>query len=246
MSIWSLAANYLTGGLFGAINTAQQNAMTREQMDWQSNENQKNRDFSQSLYELQRDDYLKNYPELLKLQSDQQFNQWKNQFNIESSWNSENNKVARSLVSGLNPAGQGQLSQGVSVPSVSVSPPPQIHGSPLGGSASPIGIPSVLGTDLLREVGQFARNMAEARNKDKQTARYDEFVNAQLDKWKAETDNVEEATRYQQILTAIKQVYGNTEAMYTNAKLLAEAYDAQTHGDFNKANKLLAEADKPH
>ena len=203
-------------------------AMMREQMDWQSSEAQKNRDYQTEMYERQ----LKNYPELLKMQSDSDFNRWKNQFNIESSYNSQGSQVARNLVAGINPAAQGSaLTQGVSM-SPSSSAPPNISGSPVG-NPSPVGIPSTgMSRGLLSEIGSFMRDVQQAKNLEKQTGRYDEYMNTLLSKFEAETENKEEATRYQKILTAIKQVYGNTEALFNNARLLQEAYNLQKEGDY--------------
>lgn len=215
-------------------------AMMREQMDWQSSEAQKNRDYQTEMYERQ----LKNYPELLKMQSDSDFNRWKNQFNIESSYNSQGSQVARNLVAGINPAAQGSaLTQGVSM-SPSSSAPPNISGSPVG-NPSPVGIPSTgMSRGLLSEIGSFMRDVQQAKNLEKQTGRYDEYMNTLLSKFEAETENKEEATRYQKILTAIKQVYGNTEALFNNARLLQEAYNLQKEGDYFAANKKLVEADE--
>lgn len=234
---------------FGLINSfwnsENQTASTDKQIFFQREENQKNRDFSKMMYELQRDDYLKNYPELLKQQSDWQFSLWKNQFDSQNEYNNPQLQVLRSKAAGLQPAGTDGLVQGNNMSAqASVSPPPQLHGSPLGGSISPVGLPSVLGTGIFGEVGNFLKDVAEAKKLDKETSRYDEFVDSTIAKLDAETANKEEATRYQQILTAIKQVYGNTEALYTNARLLQEAYKLQKEGDYFGANKKLVEADE--
>lgn len=209
-------------------------SMMREQMEWQSAEAQKNRDWNLQMYERQ----LQNYPELLKMQADSDFNKWRNQ----QDYMSPQNMVARNLSAGVNPASQGQaLTQGVSS---SPSVPPNIAGSPVG-NPSPVGIPSTgMSRGLLSEIGSFMRDVQQAKNLEKQTGRYDEYLDSMIAKFDAETENKEEATRYQKILTAIKQVYGNTEAMYNNAKLLQEAYSLQKQGDYYASNKKLVEADE--
>ena len=234
---------------FGLINSfwnsENQNASTDKQIFFQRQENQKNRDFSKMMYELQRDDYLKNYPELLKQQSDWQFSLWKNQFDAQNEYNNPQLQVLRSKAAGLQPGAQDGLVQGNNMAAqASMSPAPQLHGSPLGGSISPIGLPSVLGTGLFSEVGSFLRDLAQAKKTDKETSRYDEYMDSTMEMLRAETENKDEATRFQKILTGLKQVFGTAESMYTNAKLLSEAYQAQKRGDFEVANKKLAEADK--
>lgn len=137
----------------------------------QSAENQKNRDFSMQMYEKQMADYLKNYPELLRMQSDAEFNLWKSQFDQQNEYNDIRNQVQRMMSAGLSPSGGTQTVATNNMSHSSVSPPPVLHGSPLGGSISPIGLPQGMGSNgqTLRDVGGFIRDIAEAKNKGADT-----------------------------------------------------------------------------
>lgn len=218
-----------------------QEQMAREQMNWQSGENQKNRDFSQQMYEQQVSDYMKNYPELMKKQSDIQFNQWKNQFGIESAYNSQGSQVARNLVAGVNPASQGSaLTQGVSVSQPSVSPPPQIHGSPLGGSASPVGIPQGMNSELMSQFGQFMRDVSQAGVSRKTIEKLDADIQKEL----SEKDLIDSQRSYQEMKNGLYQVFGFRKETYDLLKLWQEAYRLKAAGDLDAATEKFQKANE--
>ena len=191
----------------GAISAAFNYMAQDQNRQAQKNENALNRQFSREMYELQRDDYLKNYPELQKIQADTQFNLWKNQSTTEANYNNTSNQVARNLVAGVNPAGQSGLVTGsaVNMPSSgSVSPPPQIQGSPLGGSLS--GIPNIFqGSEigsLLRQYGSFRKDMADA---DVSLKTLDK-IDADTEKLLAEKDLIDSERFYQEIKNLINTI----------------------------------------
>lgn len=213
-------------------------SMMREQMDWQSGEAQKNRDFQTEMYERQ----LKNYPELLKMQSDSDFNRWKNQFNIESSYNSQGNQVARNLVAGINPASQGSaLTQGVSM-SPSTSAPPHISPSPVG-NPSPVGIPSVgMSRGLLSDIGSFLNDLAQAKKSDKETSRYDEMATAVINKYKSDSALADVQAAAQDIHNSVDKAYLEKETKERINRIVTEAEWFVQRGETEKAEKKLKEA----
>lgn len=219
-----------------------QEAMAREQMKWQSEENQKNRDFSMEMYNLQRDNYLKDYPELQKMQSDAQFNLWKNQFSEQNAYNSPQAQVARSLVAGQNPSGQSGMVQASNnnMSASQMSPPPMIQGSPLGGSASPVGIPQGMSEGLMRDLGGFIKDMSQA-DVNKETI---EKLAAEVDKFLAEKDLIDSQRNFQEMKNGVYQVLGYTRETKEIIKLVKEAYQAEATGDYMHANKKFAEANE--
>lgn len=139
-----------------------QREFLNNQIQAQKDAQKSNQDFSLAMYERQVADTLKNYPEFAKMASDAQFNLWKNQFDAQNAYNSPSAQVSRMMSAGLNPA---QGTQGVAVNqmgSSSVSPPPTISGSPLGGSVSPIGLPQGLSANgaELANIGSFFKDLA--------------------------------------------------------------------------------------
>ena len=229
------------GAVSGAFNYMAQD----QNRQAQKNENALNRQFSREMYELQRDDYLKNYPELQKIQADTQFNLWKNQFTTEANYNNTSNQVVRDLVAGVNPAGQSGLVTGsaVNMPaSGSVSPPPQIQGSPLGGSIS--GIPNIFqGSEigsLLKQYGSFRKDMADADVSRKTLDKMD----AEMDKLFAEKDLIDSQRFYQEIKNGIYQVLGYKKETVDIMNKVKQSYEFQAQGDYYKAAELMAGAQK--
>lgn len=215
------------------------NEQTSKQLRAQSAENALNRQFSEHMYERQWADTLKNYPSLLQMQSDADFNKWKNQFNIESSWNSQGNQVARNLVAGINPAAQGSaLTQGVSVSSGGVAPPPVIHGSPLGGSISPIGLPHHFDLDLFSQLGQFAKDLSQL---DVNKATITKITN-EAEKILADKDLTESLTAYQEIKNGITQVFGYKRESLELQRMIRDSRKLESEGDYFAAAKLNQKA----
>lgn len=140
-----------------------------DQINAQIAENQKNRDFSKEFFNMQWDKMLQNYPELLKMNSDAQFNLWRNQFAEQKQYNEEVNspaaQVQRMMAAGLNPVQGVQTQVQSNMGGNNVGAPPMISGSPLGGSVSPIGLPQGLsgaGREIAG-VGSFLRDLANAK-----------------------------------------------------------------------------------
>lgn len=211
-----------------------QEAMAREQMAWQSNENQLNRDFSQKMYEQQVADYMKNSPLLMQKQADIQFNQWKNQ----QQYNSPAEMAARSLVGGFNPAANSaQLVQGSSA-NPSIAPPPQIHGSPLGGSASPVGIPQGMSSELMRDFGGLVKDLSQSRLNERTLGKID----AEVDKLLSEKELNDSLKAYQDITNGIKQVFGFKRESLELIKMIKESYKAESEGNYAEAAALQQRA----
>lgn len=121
-----------------------------------------NQKFSMDFYNHQVQTMLANYPELLRMQSDQQFNMWKNQFAVENAYNSPSSQIGRLMQAGINPAYGNAVTNGVSnMGASSVAPPPNISGSPLGGSVSPIGLPQGMSGSTLRDIGSFMDDLSK-------------------------------------------------------------------------------------
>lgn len=131
------------------------------QIEAQKESQQRNFDFSKQMYEQQWQDMLANYPDLLKIQTDEQFNLWKNQFQQENAYNNPSAQVGRMMQAGVNPAANNAVTTGINQMSPSsVAPPPVIHGSPLGGSVSPVGLPQGMTSHTLSELGSFIRDLS--------------------------------------------------------------------------------------
>lgn len=140
-----------------------------DQINAQKEENQLNRDFSKEMLDLNWQKTLQNYPELLKMSSDNAFNLWRNQFNIQRDYNEQVNspagQVSRMMAAGLYPAQGAQTQVASQFGGSHAAPPPNIQGSPLGGSVSPIGLPQGLsgrGSDLA-SLGSFIRDLSTSR-----------------------------------------------------------------------------------
>lgn len=211
-----------------------QESMAREQMAWQSNENQLNRDFSKAMYEQQVADYMKNSPLLMQQQADIQFNQWKNQ----QAYNSPANMAARSLVGGFNPAANSaQLVQGSSA-NPAIAPPPQIHGSPLGGSASPIGIPQGMSSELMRDFGGLIKDLSQSRVNQ---ATIDKLVN-EAEELLSRKELNESLKAYQDIVNGIKQVFGYKRESLELINIIKNSYKAESEGNYAEASALQQKA----
>lgn len=228
------------GAISGALNYISQD----QNRQAQKNENAQNRQFSREMYELQRDDYLKNFPELQKIQADTEFNLWKDEFNAQNAYNSPNQQVSRSLVAGLSPLQQGMVtsSNNSMSPQSTVSPPPQIQGSPLGGSIS--GIPNIFqGSEigsLLKQFGSFRKDMADADVSLKTLDKMD----AEMDKLFAEKDLIDSQRFYQEIKNGIYQVLGYKKETVDIMNKVKQSYEFQAQGDYYKAAELMAGAQK--
>lgn len=222
---------------------------TERQMDAQAAEAERNRQFSKEMYELQHENYLKDYPELQKIQADTQFNLWKNQFDVQSAYNNTSNQVARNLVAGVNPAGQSGLVTGSATnmgASGSVSPPPVISGSPLGGSVSPIGLPfnnANIG-ELLRDLGSYKRDIADASKTDKEVSRYDELLDSQIELNIQKAASEQAYADYQDTQNQILKCFGYKQAAQNVVKTYQECYKLKTEGKYNEALEKLAESQK--
>lgn len=146
-----------------------QRELLAEQINAQKEENALNREFSKDFLALQWQQTMENYPELLKMNSDEQFNLWRNQFLEQKQYNEDVNspagQVQRMMAAGLNPVQGAQSQVQSNMGGNNVGAPPTISGSPLGGSVSPIGLPQGL-SGAGREIagiGSFLRDLASAK-----------------------------------------------------------------------------------
>lgn len=218
----------------------------REQMKWQSRENAMNRDFSMRMMDKQWEDMLKNYPELYKMQSDAQFNLWKNQFDEQNAYNDPRSQVARQMAAGMYPGAQTSITTGSNqMGASSVSPPPTLHGSPLGGSASPVGLPQGLSSSgiTLSEIGGFLRDVAQAKKTGKESSRYDEITDAMVEKLWQEASNNEAMAAYNGVKVVIERALGKDAKRASILKDLREAMYYGAKEDTEKAVKLLHHAE---
>ena len=239
MSWLGTVLSYATGGLTGAFNSYMQNDAINSQISAQASENQKNRDFALEMYNRQWEDYLKNYPELMKMSNDAQFNLWKNQFDTQAKYNSPAEQVSRSLVAGLNPTKEG-LVQGsnMSMQPSSVQPPAHIQGSPLGGSISPVGIPDMLPNNLLSQAAQFAKDISQVDINKKQLDK----MEAEIDKMLSEKDLIDSQRSFQEMKNGVYQVLGYTKETKEVISLVKQAYMYEAQGDNYKAAEEMHRA----
>lgn len=233
----------------GGLNTIGNIYEAERQMDAQAAEAERNRQFSKEMYELQHENYLKDYPELQKIQADTQFNLWKNQFTTESNYNNTSNQVARNLVAGVNPAGQSGLVTGSATnmgASGSVSPPPVISGSPLGGSVSPVGLPfnnANIG-ELLRDLGSYKRDIANAEKTNKEVSRYDELLDSQIELNIQKAASEQAYSDYQDTQNQILKCFGYKQAAQNVVKTYQESYRLRTEGKYYESLEKLNDAQK--
>lgn len=239
-----------------------------EQMHWQSEEAQKNRDFAQNLYNQQ----LSNYPSLLKQQNDAAFNLWKNeaagmnniwkeQFGMQNQYNAPSAQVRRLLQAGINPSsvfgGQGQVA--VSTMGSS-SPPPQSAASPIvspvpaGANASPVGIPQGITPGITHEFSQMVRNIAEARKLGADTSRIENLLNYEISDFEASIAGKKLANELLGIQSYIAENTKNYQVAKSANELLRLIADIKNvNADTSlkvaqeareRAEKLLADAKK--
>lgn len=141
-------------------------------------------DFTRDMYNLQWSDMLSKYPQLSKMLNDQQFNLWKDQFNMQNAWNAPGNQMALLKAAGINPAASGQQSSATSSMGASAAHiPPQISPTPFNANASPIGIPQGMSGrgDSIAEIGSFLRDVAEAKKKGVETDQLEKLFDYEVE-----------------------------------------------------------------
>ena len=125
--------------------------MLNAQLDFQREMTANQQAFTKLMYGQQWQDMLQKYPLLAQKLNDQQVNLWKNQFDLQTSWNSPGHQMALQRAGGINPSLQGALTASSNMGASSAQMPPQISPTPFNSHASPIGLPQGLsgrGTEL--------------------------------------------------------------------------------------------------
>lgn len=148
------------------FNANLQREFLEKQMQFQREMLGYNQNFTKEMYDRQWNDMLSKYPELAQKLNDQQFNLWKNQFQMQNQWNSPGNQQMLLMAAGRNPVANAQGMIGSSsMGASSAATPPQISPTPFQGSGSPIGLPQGMsgrGTTL-SDVGSFLKDLASAK-----------------------------------------------------------------------------------
>lgn len=138
----------------------------QDQMNFQQSMTNQQQQFTLDMYNRQWQDMLSKYPQVAKILSDVQFNQWKNQFDLQNQWNSPANQVKLALQAGINPnsiyGGSGSVASS-SMGATSVPMSPQISPTPFTSHASPIGVPQGIGRSSMTEVSSFLKDLAQAK-----------------------------------------------------------------------------------
>ena len=230
-----------------------QREMFNKSADFNSEQAQLGRDFTMQMYQKQLQDYLKNYPSLLKMQSDSAFNIWRNQFQMQNDYNSPGAQTQRLLAAGINPSSVFGGSGSVATSQMGASnlqQPSLISPTPFGSAStpvagSPVGLPSgYIGnmSNNISDVGSFLKDISEMRLNEKKTGRYDEQINALIKQTLAEAGLKEEESKYQKLITGVDSFMLPHQKAADIKLKLAEAAKYSAEGDELKAEERLNDA----
>lgn len=165
-----------------------------ENQDFQREMTTNQQDFTREMYNQQWTDMLSKYPWLSQQLNNQQFNLWRNQFDLQNAWNEQMYQkyqspkavVSQNVAAGLNPAALNGVNNGVSANSMggsSASMPPQISPTSFNSNASPMGVPQGMSGrgDSIAEIGSFLRDVAEAKKKGVETDQLEKLFDYELE-----------------------------------------------------------------
>lgn len=153
------------------FNANLQREFLNKQMDFQREMTGISQDFTREMYARQ----FRDYPELLRQASDQQFKLWSQQFGAQNEYNSPSALSSRLLSAGINPSsvfgGAGSSSTNSMGASSLPSNIPQISATPSSTHASPIGLPSGAWApaQTMSDIAAIARDFAAAKKAGVQT-----------------------------------------------------------------------------
>ena len=212
-------------------------------------------DFTKKMYSTQLNDMLYKYPALAQRLNDQQFNMWRQQFNMQNAWNEEMYQKYQSpqavasmnAAAGLNPAGLNGVNNGVSANTMGASSaqtPPQISPTPFGTNGSPVGVPQGIsgkGSDLA-EVGQFLKDYSQMQLNQKMAGRYDEKMDADIKSALASAGLAEQQSKYQELVNSVDAFFLSHKKSSEVKLNLALAAKAAAEGDEAKAQERLDNA----
>lgn len=139
-----------------------------KQMAFQREMTANQQNFTREMYNQQWQDNLSKYPLLQKSLSDIAFNNWRQQFDTQNTYNSYQNQIGRMLAAGINPNSLYGNSGGLATSSMSplsAAAPPQISATPFQSHASPIGLPTGFSNprQFIGEIGSFLRDLGQAK-----------------------------------------------------------------------------------
>lgn len=163
-----------------------QREFLESQQNFQREMTANQQDFTREMYNQQWNDMMSKYPSIQQKLSDIQFNNWRQQFDLQNEYNSYKNQVNRMLGAGINPAtmynGAGAVATNSMSP-VGASAPPQISPTPFTSNASPIGLPSGLSynKENLREIGGFLKDLAAAKQMGVQTDQLEKLFSLEVE-----------------------------------------------------------------
>ena len=241
---WLIAAAAGANIASNWLSNEQNASLSREQMRWQSGENQLNRNHDYDMSWLQ----LAMNPVYLKQQSTAEYDLWKKEFDAQNAYNSPSAQVARDLAAGVSPLSGQMMTNGNNQMAAQGSIPAMpSYGGHLGGSASPVGLPyqPVIDlADVLTAVGQYKRDISQSKKSDKEVERYDELVDSQIESYIQKAASDEKLAEYTDLQKCILQAFGFSKAAQDVLKTTQEAYAAQTQGDLNKSLELLNKSQK--
>lgn len=178
----------LLNGLIGSAQSSAQSGtnfyrqvqMMKAQQAFQEQQTGRAFDFEREMYNRQ----IENFPALLKMQSDAEFNLWRNQFQVQNLYNSPAAQVQRLIAAGVNPASVfGQTgTTGSSSMSGSALPPPSISPVPAGANASPIGLGSSPfdNRSFFKEAAEMVQLIATAKKSDVESSQLEKFFDVAM------------------------------------------------------------------
>ena len=226
------------------------------QNEWQSAENDIDRQWQASEWQRQFEEQMRGQMEMFReqlgLQNEADFEKWKKQFDLENQYNDPSSQIARMMAAGINPAAAASqlLNGGNSTANIGGSSSPSASSAPSGGAigshqVTPLGVRGLnYSTNAalfssLAQLGDSLGKMAQSGVGSVATARK---VKPEIEKMMAETDKVREETALTKINKDIQDMFGKQKVGSEIMQNITRSYTAYTEGSYNEARAALAKA----
>ena len=203
-----------------------------QQQDWQHSENELDRQFQ-----------VEQWNREFQAQQDE----WTRQFNLQNEYNTPSAQVARLAAAGINPVAAFQSVTGStgdasaggsgSLPSPT---PPSSHSVSSQGLASPTGLSS--DAMMFSSLAQLADSVSKLGQTGLNAQRQQALLGKEIENVSADTEQKRQQAALTETNNAIQQVFGKQKAGAEVQRLIADSYKAYADGDYQKANKLLADS----
>ena len=211
------------------FNANLQREFLRQQQDFQREMTGVSQDFTREMYARQ----LRDYPELLRQSSDQQFKLWSQQFDAQNKYNSPSALSSRLLTAGINPSavfgGTGASSTNSMGASSLPSNIPQISATPSSSHASPIGLPSGAWApaQTMSDIASIARDFAAAKKAGVETDQLDKLFDYEVAERTARVFGQRLLNDAQSIANYVNDKIKDTKVRYAAQELLKLVADTE-------------------